>query len=337
MKKIFLCIIITCNWILNISIVANNPPCNYITSGYYQKIAEAKLSVLNGNDSLAYIYLIQAEQLCPPLHASYYEGYTYTRLLIKYGNFDKAAKYMMNLISQNGYSLSDFKYFEGYKKMKKRQSWDSLKRALARAEKQFSPDTSTVSFFEKMLNEDQYYRIAYQQACTDAATNNHVQLQCTKDTVTPAFLIPIKQQYLPVLESIDNLHYAQIQDLIKERGFPLSSSFCYTFIQRSHLEICLLVLFLHFGKDKAIDIEKQLLYYIEKGECPPEILAGYIDKRQLSDNKLFIYGFYDNASPDNIYEFEKIDERRHAIGLPDYTLSKKIKEAEKREHAKWGK
>ncbi|MDR0753784.1 MAG: hypothetical protein LBF04_00135 [Prevotellaceae bacterium] len=77
--------------------------CDYIASGYYQLVYEAEIAYLEGNYSLAFAKLQEAERLCPLINQfPYREIDLYCSLLMTNRQFDKAISYMDTLANKYG-------------------------------------------------------------------------------------------------------------------------------------------------------------------------------------------------------------------------------------------
>ena len=64
---------------------------------------------------------------------------------------------------------------------------------------------------------------------------------------------------------------------------------------------------------------------IPQRRLPPELFAALIDRHQLNEAEKYIYGFYDHLNPEQIIDFQNIDERRWDIGLSSYSVEKELK------------
>ena len=52
----------------------------------------------------------------------------------------------------------------------------------------------------------------------------------------------------------------------------------------------------------------------------------------MSQNRLFVYGFYDNITEKQIEDFPNIDKQRFSIGLPAYSTEKELKNLKTHNH-----
>ncbi|GHS86212.1 hypothetical protein FACS1894201_06870 [Bacteroidia bacterium] len=137
--------------------------CNYITSGYYQKLYKADIALKKGNTEEAYQYLLQLEQLCPLQETiGYYEMSNLVRLLLEYKECEKALDYMDYLITYRGYKIDFFSKMEHYSELSYLPDWNSILASFEKKEATFVSDTVLVALFQKMEERDQQYRLIIQ-------------------------------------------------------------------------------------------------------------------------------------------------------------------------------
>jgi len=303
--KIYACLFVFVT--IGIAVSAqNNKECNYISSRYYHKVAQAELFWLEGNKEESYRVLSDLEKECVLLNANanWNELYYFAELCLEYKNYVKAIESIRSLIANYGFKLDDFTY----RKMKKIPEWKNLKKELLILEKNFVPDTVLYNEINQMLEDDQYYRI-------NASKIRKLMKDSTANIDSLAKVFSLRTPLLSIAD-IDNINYQKLLHIIDTKGFPLSPSIKYYRKERIRVYSAFTAMLIHFlvGIDsaKVNHLKPILLQYVKQGDCPPELLA------------CLIGAYYSNISFERIFELEKLNERRKEIGLPDYDLSKQI-------------
>ena len=91
------------------------------------------------------------------------------------------------------------------------------------------------------------------------------------------------------------------------------------------------VLVMHIRSNKADFWKPILLDLIRRGRAPARLYGGLSDSI-LRSNGVFDYGIYQNIGKDKINDFENLDKRRIAVGLPPWQLRKDILELIKKKY-----
>jgi len=202
--------------------------------------------------------------------------------------------------------------------MEKNTNWKNIKNELLSLERNFVSDTMLYNEINQMLENDKYYR-----------TNASMIRKIMKDsTVNIDSLAKVYSLHLPLMSigEVDSINYQKLLHIIETKGFPLSPSIKYHLRERQTIYAAFHVMLIHFSEDsaKVEHLKPILLQYIKQGDCPPELFAIMIDAYQAKNRQLSLYGVYSSPSPERVFEFKKLNERRKEIGLPDYELSRKI-------------
>ncbi|GHV35278.1 hypothetical protein FACS1894178_4500 [Bacteroidia bacterium] len=289
--------------------------CDYIESGYYQDIYNADFELLKRNEEEAYKYLQSAESKCPLKNIiTYYESEKYISLLLKRDEHKKAYHYIHFLISEHGYEIKDFNDLNNFDKLSALPRWDSLYNNLLLSEQNFVSDTALFLQFKKMEYRDQYYRIKLANIRQDTDSFNFHEK-------TRQF----RQEYGEnILQMVDDSNFNELMNIIEHRGFPISTNIKLSKYHLGAIYIPLTTMLMHFGTDslKLQKLETIILENIRKGNLLPDSYGDIIDRKCLIMRMPYIYGIYINTKPEEIYDFEHIDERRKAIGMPPYDISK---------------
>jgi len=315
--KFFCCIFIAI--IIKTEISAQSKINDYISLQYYQKVAQAELFWLEENYKDCYRILSELDTTCTLLNGAWSELYHFAELSLMYKNYNRAYECIHSLITNYGFSVDDFEYMQNFRQLKKINNWNSLKTELLNLEKHFTSDTTLYIEISEMLEADQYYRKNGYYRIKELIKQDSM----SNDSLAQTSLM--HSPYMVIVDSIDNVNFKKLLNIMDTKGFPLSSSIKYNIKERQKIYTALFVMLVHFSDSiQANYLKPILLQYIKHGDCPPELLANMIDRYQLNKSQLFLYGVFNNISSDQIFEYEKLDERRKSIGLPDYDLSKRI-------------
>jgi hypothetical protein len=195
MKKVLL---LSC-WILLsgfISVKLSN--CDYIETGYYQLIYEAKIAYLSGDKELAYQKIQEAEKTCPLLEQSiYYETSLYIELLGYHNRLKDAIFYITILVRDYGYSVNQIENSEYFKNIISSEEWPKLKMELDSLNKIFYTqiDTNLVKELTNMCNRDQEVRRGGQGSRTE-------------------------QEFIQQLDYTDSINEVRIKEIFEQYGYP---------------------------------------------------------------------------------------------------------------------
>jgi hypothetical protein len=77
----------------------------------------------------------------------------------------------------------------------------------------------------------------------------------------------------------------------------------------------------------------QPIFYdlVKRGKAPNDIVGNLVDSNQRMSG-MFYYGIYQNITPERIIDFEKLNERRIAIGLPTWEYQQRMYEITKKKY-----
>ncbi|MDR1974111.1 MAG: hypothetical protein LBQ31_05495 [Bacteroidales bacterium] len=289
--------------------VASNS-IDYINSKYYTKVAEAQYSYLKDDKREAYNILTEIEQTIPLLDIpGIYEMEMFVELSLLYKNYTKAYQYINKLISDYGYKIKDFMDFKNFRLLKRKDFYEA--KALIQAENEFIPDTIISVQLQRMHDNDQYYRTLPAKDCNVGIE----ELQYINNS----------NKYWVQYDSIDRINYAELTEIIRKDGYPLSKTKKYDRVQRGLVYTNLSTMTMHISDSANIEEMKAiLLENIRMGDCYPDLFACLVDRNCLSKGKCYIYGMYDNISSNQICDIQNLDKRRSEIGLPSYKLGCEI-------------
>ncbi len=288
----------------------DNSATDYITSGYYQIIYEASISHLEGNDSLSYKKMQDAEKLCPLINQQeYMELDLYVSLLFKYENFSKALLYMNKLATEYGTlaqvlikiendSLLYTKLLNYYPNFKNSILPNILEKNAAFYTQERK---EIIRQLTEIINKDQSVRMKLMNTIETSP----------KDSVA---ITAIKLE----MHETDRQNQIQFLSIIDQYGFPNTRLIGMNSIFVLHR---IRGIVMHFFDNERL--EELLIKYVREGKCEPDIYAGFIDKRMLEKRKKHIYGVFSNAKKDQIFDPEYLDRRRVFIGMPTLEMEQK--------------
>jgi hypothetical protein len=87
----------------------------------------------------------------------------------------------------------------------------------------------------------------------------------------------------------------------------------------------------HINREKAEYWKPIFLDLIRRGRAPANIYGDLIDSN-LRGNGVYLYGIYSGIEKDLIEDFDNLDKRRIAVGLPPWQLRKDILELIKKKY-----
>lgn len=267
--------------------------CNYITDYYQDMYTACYLYIVEKNKVESYTILHNLNERCEMINSiGYDEMELYFKLCIHFEKYDEAYAIAFPLISKYGYKAG--KVLE---KLGGVMALDSVQLITLEKEYRETIDTSLVTQLRKIQTLDQKYRIFDRKNATKAE----------KDSLAILF------------HWADSVNQQQLMKIITTTGFPTIAQ---VGIENQELIISAAV-FMHI-KDTAA-WTPILLKEIIAGRCPPSILGKMIDRRRIpGKGPRFLYGIYSNVKAEDIYEYENIDDRRKAIGMPPVAIEKAI-------------
>ena len=290
----------------------NSLICDIIQNNYYQRVVESEIAFFSGQIFKAYNELTTLDQECELGNSIlYHELYYYALMSIQLHKAETAFNSIKRLIRNYGYHLSDFETIKNYPKLKKERQWKQFKRECCLLEEQFVSDTTVFLFFMSMGQRDQELRLQYLDSCR----------YYQRDSIK---ISSIKMKYNALIDSLDETNGDSLLYFFegnRVRNFRLSND------HRQSIYFSLLSVVIHCANQpKIYDSLLPILWEaIQQRRLPPELYAALVDRRQLNMAQKYIYGFYDNLSPEQIVDFKNLDERRRTIGLPSYSEEKNLK------------
>lgn len=293
MKKIMLFFVIASSNLLFSQ--ASKKEYDYIKN-YYQFVYEANYNYEIGKDTLAYNLLKKAESNCPLLNQyGIYEVATLTELSVKFNKHDEALNYIEILLKKFGYKFSYFENRSVFNPLTKKSKWKKLKK---NSEKIHTEYLKTINFPLK----------------------NEVKAITAKDQeIRLRGIIDNKE-----LDSVDRIHEERLKVIIQEFGYPDENIIGnQNLADDNEFPPDISALIMHI---RDIEYWKPIfLELIRRGKAPANIYGNLVDSLQRGKSH-FIYGIYYDAKPERILDFDKIDERRIAVGLSTWELQQKMVE-----------
>lgn len=269
---------------------------------YYQLVYEAQYNYEIGNDTLAYSLLKKAESNCPLLNQyGIYEVDILAKLSAKFNKPNEALDYIEVLLKKFGYKFSQFENDSVFVSLKRISKWKKLKK---NADKIHQEYLKTVNF----------------------PLRNEIKLITEKDQeVRLRGIIDWKE-----VDSVDKIHEDRLKVIIQEFGYPDEN-----IIGNQNLamdnefppDISALIMHIRdieYWKPVFLDL-------IRKGKAPANVYGNLVDSLQRGKSH-FIYGIYVDTKPEKIMDFDKIDERRIAVGLSTWDLQQKMYELMKKKY-----
>lgn len=272
----------------------NKKEYDYIKD-YYQLVYEANYNYEIGNDSLAYNLLKKAESNCPLLNQSgIYEIDILAKLSAKFNKHDEALGYIELLLKKFGYKFRQFENDIVFTSLKTKSKWKKLKK---------NSDKIHQEYLKKV----------------NFPLRNEIKLISDKDQeVRLRGIIDWKE-----VDSVDRIHEDRLKVIIQEFGYPDENIIGNQNLAWGSNELSpdISTLIMHI---RDIDYWKPIfLDLIRRGKAPANIYGNLVDSLQRQTG-MFHYGIYQNITPDRIIDFDKIDERRIAVGLSTWDLQKKM-------------
>ena len=273
-----------------------NEEYDYINN-YYQFVYQAHYEYLNGNYQRAYDLLKTAENNCPLLNQmGIYEPTILAECAAKLGKHKEAFYYMEFTLKEFG---TKFTYFENNENLTELKSFKRWKKIKEKADKYFQDYTKRVDLnlrkeLKFMSKEDQRVR------------TNGFDIEGAK-----------------IVDSINNEKLKKIVpecDCYPNYSLNLVGNYD---VDEFDPEISVLVM--HINSVRAEYWKPIFLDLIKRGRAPADIYGNLIDSN-LRVNGIFQYGIYSNTKEDKIDDFENLDKRRIAVGLPPWQLEKDIRQ-----------
>lgn len=290
--------------------------CDIIEEKYYDNVAKAVLNYKKGNFYESYIQLKTMSERCELSNSTEYsELYVFAKLSIRYKDYDNATSSIKKLVSTYGYKLSNFTKIPHYQFLRKHKNWREFKKQMSYLEHDFVSDTALVITFQQMGFLDQSIRIRYLDSCKNRQHDS-------------AELKKIQLSFAPLMDSIDSCNCHFLVDYLQQGRKPVLSQ-----SHQQQVYFVFLSIVLHCATQP---VSEELSLLLKNAICSyqlsPVFYAALIDRKRMSQNRLFVYGFYDNITEKQIEDFPNIDKQRFSIGLPAYSTEKELKNLKTHNH-----
>lgn len=271
-----------------------NEEYNYIND-YYQFVYQAHYAYLKKDYQKTYDLLKAAENNCPLLNQSgIYEPMILAESSVKLGKHKEALAYIELTLKEFGIKFSYFENNSDFEELKSSKRWKKIKN---KAEKYYKDYIQKVDFsLRKELNlmkkEDQRVR------------TNGFDVEGAK-----------------IVDSVNNEKLKRIVancDCYPNYSLNLVGNY-----DVDEFDPDISVLIMHISSEDSEYWQPIFLDLIRRGRAPADIYGSLIDSN-LRSNGIYRYGIYNNIKKDKIDDFENLDNRRKAVGLPPWQLQKDI-------------
>lgn len=279
-----------------------NEEYDYINN-YYQFVYQAHYEYLKEDYQKAYDLLKTAEKNCPLLNQmGIYEPTILAECAVKLGKYKEAFDYIEFTLKEFG---TKFTYLENNENLTELKSFKRWKKIKNKADNYFQDYTKRVDFnlrkeLKFMSKEDRRVR------------TNGFDIEGAK-----------------IVDSINNEKLKKIVaecDCYPNYSLNLVGNYD---VDEFDPEISVLVM--HINSVRAEYWKPIFLDLIKRGRAPADIYGRLIDSN-LRVNGIFQYGIYSNIKEDKIDDFENLDKRRIAVGLPSWQLEKDIRQLLKKKY-----
>ncbi|WP_299524074.1 hypothetical protein [Winogradskyella sp.] len=266
--------------------------CNYIDN-YYQTVYLAEEAYHKKDFERVVALMAKAEANCELLNQPIiYETLKYAESAARLGKNKKAFELIRNLILK-GDKITYLKDIDAFQNIVNTNQWLELEKDYDSLRNEYlsSINLELREKIREMSRLDQIY-------------NNP------------------KIDGIKLSDSMDAINEKELKQIIAEFGYPNESLIGDFKIDFTPVGIGTMLF--HF--DDYDYWTTTLKEFIKKGKAPPISLGNYVDsyQRRVPQKEKYIYGIYNNASEKNIIEYDKLDERRIAIGLPSMKLKKTL-------------
>ncbi|MCW1147469.1 hypothetical protein [Flavobacterium lacisediminis] len=278
-----------------------NEEYDYINN-YYQLVYQAQYEYLKEDYQKAYDLLKTAEKNCPLLkQMEINEPAVLAECAMRLNKPEEAVHYIEILVRDYGANFEGFKNSPLYKDIQNTRYWRKLERKAKKYHEAYLKQVNLDLRNEilKMKEEDQSVRI--------------------------------NRDY-EGLKRVDSINYLKLRkivadcDCFPDEMFPQFGN--YTIDDKFFSAV---IFVYHINSEDAEYWKPIFLDLIRRGRAPAEIYGTLIDSN-LRSNGVYLYGIYSNIGKDLIDDFENLDKRRIAVGLPPWQLEKDIHELIKKKY-----
>ena len=278
-----------------------NEEYDYINN-YYQFVYLAQYEYLKENYQKAYDLLKTAEKNCPLLkQMEINEPAVLAECAMRLNKPEEAVHYLEISVRDYGVNFDSIKKGTFYKSIQNTRYWRKLERKAKKYHEAYLKQVNLDLRNEilKMKEEDQSVRI--------------------------------NRDY-EGLKRVDSINYLKLRkivadcDCFPDEMFPQFGN--YTIDDKFFSAV---IFVYHINSEDAEYWKPIFLDLIRRGRAPAEIYGTLIDSN-LRSNGVYQYGIYSNIGKDLIDDFENLDKRRIAVGLPPWQLEKDIHELIKKKY-----
>ncbi len=268
--------------------------CNYITD-YYPLVYKGQLNYLKENYDSAYVYLKEAEENCPLLdNLQTNEISMLLEISVRKNLYEDATEYLkMKLI--NGFEI---KYLVE----------DSL----------YSDFIKAKEFQKVSAKADEIYR-DWHSGIDLELRNKLVSMNKEDQKVRREKPIDFEK-----MKQIDSININALKEIIAEYGYP-SKNLVGNYSVDEHPNVYTLIMHIQ-GEENLNYFKPIFLEWVRCGKTDyTSIYANLVDSNDRSRG-VFTYGIYSNIKPEQIKDFENLDERRVSVGLRPWEMEKEVQE-----------
>ena len=278
-----------------------NEEYDYINN-YYQFVYQAQYEYLKEDYQKAYDLLKTAEKNCPLLkQMEINEPAILAECAMRLNKPEEAVHYLEISVRDYGVNFDSIKKGTFYKSIQNTRYWRKLERKAKKYHEAYLKQVNLDLRNEilKMKEEDQSVRI--------------------------------NRDY-EGLKRVDSINYLKLRkivadcDCFPDEMFPQFGN--YTIDDKFFSAV---IFVYHINSEDAEYWKPIFLDLIRRGRAPAEIYGTLIDSN-LRSNGVYQYGIYSNIGKDLIDDFENLDKRRIAVGLPPWQLEKDIHELIKKKY-----
>lgn len=281
MKKIIVAFLISVNGFTQ----SDDCQCDYIKD-YYQLVYQAEISYMQNDFDNAYKFLKQAEQNCELLNQlGVYEINMLAEISLKKG-LEKDVLFYVEKALHQGFTIDYFESYPDFEGITEIKGWKELKE---KSQQIYDDWYSNLNLdlrneLVRMISEDQRVRQG-------------------------------KSQYDDEMKEVDDYNEKRFKDILVEFGYPNEQIIGNYNIDQTSVNVDLFAFHI-----KDIDYFKPVfLEYVRCGKAPATLYASLIDSHDRRRG-MFTYGIYQNVTPEQIEDFENLDERRINAGLRPYEM-----------------